>query len=50
VVHLTQQQADEIYAMVTSFIDANSARVQNTIPFEYAFILYNAGNVDESKL
>ena len=50
VVHLTQKQADELRGMIMRVIDENGARGEETMPFEYALVLYNAGACHESNV
>ena len=48
VVHLTQLQADELHKLLSRFAEENGARRENTLPFEYALVLYNAEDRSES--
>lgn len=46
-VHLTQEQANDLRDVIARFVDENGARRADTMPFEYALVLYNAGDRHE---
>ena len=43
VLHLTQAQADDLYARIRTFIEANETHGTDTEPYEYALVLYRSG-------
>jgi DNA-binding Lrp family transcriptional regulator len=44
VMHLKQEDADALYNMITQYIDAHEAAGEDTAAFEYALVLYRAGD------
>lgn len=42
VVHLTENEANELYEMINTFINSHSKSAEDTHPFEYALIAYRA--------
>lgn len=42
VVHLTENEANELYDMINTFINSHSKSAEGTHPFEYALIAYRA--------
>lgn len=45
VVHLNEKQSVELMKLVTEFIEQNSAPTSDSSPWEYAIIVYNAGEI-----
>ena len=44
----TPELADELHGLLARFAEENGARRENTLPFEYALVLYNAEDRSES--
>jgi predicted transcriptional regulator len=45
VVHLNEQESDELMKLVTSFLERHTTPTADSSPWEYAVIAYNAGEI-----
>lgn len=47
VIHLTEHQSRELMKLVTEFIEKHAQPIENSSPWEYALIAYNAQEMDD---
>jgi len=45
VVHLNEQQSDELMKLIAEFIEQHTVQTSDSSPWEYAIIAYNAGEI-----
>ena len=49
ILNLTREDADKLMHMIREFIDSHETKTEDTSPWEYTLILYNAGIIEKGE-